>query len=179
LLELAEQEPGRAGCDGFSLFMRKRLAGAGSLVTRETTPEEEMATPTLSRQMLEIHPWAGEVDLDALADCIAACYECAQTCMGCADACLSEVEIDPLRKCIRINLDCADICDVTGRVLTRQTEYDAPTTKAQLAACREACATCAEECERHAENHDHCRICAEACRHCEQACANLLESAMK
>lgn len=83
-----------------------------------------------------------------------------------------------LRKCIRLNLDCADICDATGRVLTRQTQYDAPTSKAQLESCREACRTCAEECERHAEMHEHCRICAEACRRCEQACQELL-SAMK
>jgi hypothetical protein len=72
-----------------------------------------------------------------------------------------------LRKCIRLNLDCADICEVTGRVLTRQSEYDASLTKAQLQACREACATCAEECERHGEMH-HCSICAEACRRCQR-----------
>jgi hypothetical protein len=64
------------------------------------------------------------------------------------------------------------------RVLTRQTEYDAPLSKAQLESCRQACATCAEECERHAERHEHCRLCAEACRRCEASCAQLL-GAMK
>jgi hypothetical protein len=81
-----------------------------------------------------------------------------------------------LRKCIRLDLDCADICDVTGRVLTRQTEYDAPTSKRQLESCMEACRTCAAECERHAEEHKHCRICAENCRECEDACRQLLEA---
>jgi Domain of Unknown Function (DUF326) len=128
--------------------------------------------------MLDTHPWAGDVDRDILVRCIEECFSCAATCTSCADACLSEEMVGDLRKCIRLNLDCADICDATGRVLTRQTGYDAPTSKAQLEACREACRTCAEECERHAGMHEHCRICAEACRRCEQACEQLL-SAMK
>jgi hypothetical protein len=126
--------------------------------------------------MLEAHPWPGHVDRDALARCIEACFECSQTCTSCADACLSEEQVVELRKCIRLNLDCADICEVTGRVLSRQTEYDAPTSKAQLQTCQEACATCAEECERHAERHEHCRVCAEACRRCEGACRELLDA---
>ena len=130
------------------------------------------------KQMLETHPWPGNVDRDVLSRCIEECFGCAETCTSCADACLSEEMVAELRKCIRLNLDCADICDATGRVLTRQTEYDAPTSKAQLESCREACRTCAEECERHAEMHEHCKICAEACRRCEQACQELL-SAMK
>jgi len=127
-----------------------------------------------AKQMLETHPWPGHVDREALAECIEACFECAQSCTSCADACMSEDRVADLRKCIRLNLDCADICDVTGRVLTRQTEYDAPTSKAQLEACRGACETCAEECERHAEHHEHCRVCAEACRRCAASCQRLL-----
>jgi hypothetical protein len=130
------------------------------------------------QEMLATHPWEGHVDRGALAECIAACIECGQTCTSCADACLSEDGATDLRKCIRLNLDCADICEATGRVLTRQTEYDAPTSKAVLEACLEACRTCAEECESHAEHHEHCRICAEECRRCERACDSLL-SAMK
>jgi len=87
-----------------------------------------------------------------------------------------EDTVEELRKCIRLNLDCADICGTTGRLLTRQTEYDAPTSKAQLESCREACRTCAEECERHAEMHEHCRVCAEECRRCEAACTELLDA---
>lgn len=130
------------------------------------------------RQMLDAHPWPGNVDRAVLARCIEACFACAQACTSCADACLSEREmLDQLRKCIRLNLDCADICEATGRVLIRQTEYDAPLTKAQLQACRDACATCAEECERHSEM-GHCKLCAESCRRCQEACDSLL-AAMK
>ena len=127
-----------------------------------------------SREMLDAHPWPGNVDREALARCIASCFACAQTCVACADACLSEDAVSDLRKCIRLNLDCADICEASGRVLTRQTEYDAPTTKAQLESCRKVCATCAAECERHAGHHEHCRICGEECRRCERACDELL-----
>lgn len=130
------------------------------------------------KPMLDSHPWPGNVDREVLAQCVEECFSCAATCTSCADACLSEDMVAELRKCIRLNLDCADICDATGGVLMRQTEYDAPTSKAQLESCREACRTCAEECERHAEMHEHCKICAEACRRCEQACQELL-SAMK
>jgi hypothetical protein len=127
-------------------------------------------------QMLAAHPWEGNVEREALAACVEACFECAQTCTSCADACLSEDGVADLRKCIRLDLDCADICEATGRVLTRQTEYDAPTSKSQLESCREVCRTCGEECERHAEMHEHCRICAESCRTCERACEALLEA---
>jgi hypothetical protein len=129
------------------------------------------------QEMLEAHPWPGNVDRNVLASCIAECGDCAETCTGCADACLSEDMVAELRKCIRLCLDCADICAATGRVLMRQTEYDAPTSKAQVQACAEACRTCAEECGRHADMHEHCRICAEACRSCEEACNAFLAAA--
>lgn len=138
-----------------------------------------MAHATLeARPMLESHPWPGNVDRAVLARCIEECFACAQICTSCADACLSEDMVAELRKCIRLDLDCADICETTGRILTRQTEYDAPTSKAMLHVCREACATCAEECTQHAEMHEHCKICAESCRRCVDACDALL-SAMK
>lgn len=127
-------------------------------------------------QMLETHPWQGNVDRAQLVACIDACIECEQACTSCADACLSESGPEHLTKCIRLNLDCADVCGVTARVITRQTGYDAPTTKSVLESCAEICATCAEECEHHAGDHEHCRICADACRRCEEACRSLLDA---
>jgi hypothetical protein len=129
-----------------------------------------------AKEMLETHPRDGKLDRDALGRCLAACFECSQICTACADACLAEEAVAELRRCIRLDLDCADICEATGRVVARQTEYDASTSKAQVEACRNACATCAEECERHADHHEHCRICAETCRRCEQACSDLLDA---
>lgn len=130
-----------------------------------------------SGAMLESYPASlGGVDRDALRRCIDECVRCAQACTACADACLSETEVAELRKCIRTNLDCADICDTTGRVLSRHTEYDANLTRAQLQACLQACKTCGDICEHHAGQMEHCGICAEACRSCEQACDALISA---
>jgi hypothetical protein len=128
-------------------------------------------------EMLDTYPLdLGQVDRVALQECIEACMDCAQTCTACADACLSEPAVAELAKCIRSNLDCADICEITTRVLSRHTGYDANLTRAALMACAQACRTCADECEAHASMHAHCRVCAEACRRCEEACEALVQS---
>ena len=129
---------------------------------------------THARAILETHPLGADLDDGKLLDCIEACYDCAQSCTACADACLGEEDVAMVRRCIRLCQDCADVCVATGRILSRQTEYDAGMTRAALDACAQACRICAEECERHAGHHEHCRVCAEACRRCERACAELL-----
>jgi hypothetical protein len=133
---------------------------------------------TRAAEMLQTYPAdLGGIDRQKLADCIQACFECAQTCTACADACMSEQNVAEMVKCIRSNLDCADICDTTGRVLSRHTEYDANLTRAVLAACEMACKTCGDECAKHGEmGMQHCQVCAQACRRCEQACSQLLAS---
>ena len=129
---------------------------------------------TVALDMLSSNPSPTGYSEDDLAACIAACFECAQACTACADACLGEEMVAQMRRCITVDLGCADLCDATGRILSRQTGYDAALTVAALQACRDACRVCAEECEQHAEMHEHCRICAEACRRCEAACERLL-----
>jgi hypothetical protein len=125
--------------------------------------------------MLRTNPAGlGAVDRAALARCIGECERCAQTCTACADACLSEERVEELALCIRLDLDCADVCDITARLLSRQTGHQPEIADAQLRACLVACEVCARECERHAAMHEHCRICAEACRSCESACRQLL-----
>ena len=125
-------------------------------------------------QMLEAHPTGRPSD--ALTRCVEECFACAQACTSCADACLGEPDVNELVRCIRVNLDCADACEATGRVLTRQTAFEAQLARPLVEACAQACRVCAEECGRHAEHHEHCRVCAEACRRCEQACEDLLSS---
>jgi hypothetical protein len=139
-----------------------------------TRPEVQMTHHV--EQMLEAHPSGAAVDGDALTACIDACLQCVQICTACADACLSEEPVRELVRCIRLDLDCADICETTGKVLTRQSSWDAGMAGAALQACAEACRICAEECERHSAHMDHCRICAEACRRCEAACNRLVSA---
>ncbi len=127
-------------------------------------------------EMLDTYPRTFNVDAATLAEAIDALIECANTCTQCADACLSEQDVQPLTRCIRLNLDCADICSTTGRVLSRQTDYDANVTRSLLDACIQACTSCGDECEGHAGHMAHCRICAESCRRCESACRALQDA---
>jgi hypothetical protein len=83
--------------------------------------------------------------------------------------------VQELAKCIRLNLDCVDVCATTGRVVSRQTEYDANVTRAVLQACIAACSSCGDECEIQGnQGMEHCQVCAEECHGCEQACRELL-----
>jgi len=127
-------------------------------------------------ELLATHPRPSQVDREALARCIAQCYDCARSCTICADANLAEEDVAELRRCIRFCLDCADVCIATGRMAARQTEYDPETARAEVDSCRQSCSTCAEECERHAQHHEHCRRCADSCRRCEAACSALLDA---
>ena len=129
---------------------------------------------TLVEDMLNAHPRASTVDRAALLECIEACVACAQSCTSCADACLGEDDVAMLGGCIRLCLDCSDTCAATGRVVIRQTEFDAEEVRAIVEACATICGFCAEECERHASHHEHCRICAGVCRRCENACKALI-----
>lgn len=127
-------------------------------------------------EMLSTHPRQPELDAAVLARCIEECFACAQACTSCADACLGESNVQELVKCIRLNEDCKTACLATGEMLSRQTEADWGVLRAQLEACRQACATCAAECEKHAGHMEHCRVCADACRSCERACEELLSA---
>jgi hypothetical protein len=133
---------------------------------------------TVAEQMIDTYPSDIKVDKTLLVRCIEACSQCAEACTACADACLGEHgEVESLVKCIRLDLDCSDICTATGRVVSRQTEYDSSVTRPQLEACLAACSRCGDECERHARRGmEHCRVCAERCGACERACAELLEA---
>jgi hypothetical protein len=124
--------------------------------------------------ILKTHPRPLVADAALLARCIDECGACTATCTVCADASLAEEDVKAMERCIRLCNDCADACVATGRILSRQTDPDAPTQRTALQACETACRACADECERHAHHHEHCRLCAEECRRCERACTELL-----
>ena len=133
---------------------------------------------THAREILDTHPSTAGMDTAALVECIEACFDCAQSCSACADACLGEVEVSHLRRCITMCLNCSDVCTTTGRIVSRQTEFEPAMARAALQACAEACRLCGEECEHHATqmNMEHCRVCAVACKRCEQACNEVLSA---
>jgi Domain of Unknown Function (DUF326) len=136
-----------------------------------------MPVAEVARQMLDTYPREPYVDRGVLIPCIEACSDCAESCTQCADACLAEDSVQDLTTCVRLNLDCADICTTTGRVVSRQTGYDARVTGAVLRACIQACSSCADECDIHAAHGmKHCEVCAAECRRCEEACQALLDA---
>jgi Domain of Unknown Function (DUF326) len=128
------------------------------------------------QQMVQTNPTQAAVDEFTLVECIEACFDCTQSCTACADACLGEDDIQMLVRCIRLCLDCTEVCESTGKILSRQTAFDAEMARAALEACTRACGICGDECEGHPEHHEHCRVCAEACRRCEQACNSVLSA---
>jgi hypothetical protein len=131
----------------------------------------------VARHMLDTYPRELNVDRQLLVRSIEACCDCAEACTQCADDCLSDQNVQELARCIRLNLDCADACATTGRVVSRQTEYDANVTRAVLQACIAVCPSCGDECEHHGDHGmEHCKVCAEECRGCEQACQQLLDA---
>src|SRR5918997_1098137 len=109
---------------------------------------------TQTRRMFETNPSGPAVDAEALVECIEACFSCPKACTACADACLGEQDVQMLTRCIRLNLDCTDMCDATGKILSRQTAFDAEIAKATLQTCAQACRLCGNECEGHAEHHE-------------------------
>src|SRR5699024_6492878 len=137
--------------------------GMKPLCCRRTRPMSHITS------MIETHPnTTSDLDVAKLADCIAACFECAQTCTACAGAVVWQEVLAELRSCMRLNLDCAEVCSAPGHLLSRRTGSNLATGKAVLEACRIAWAEGAAECEKHDEMHEHCRICAEAWRRWKQ-----------
>ena len=131
---------------------------------------------THAREMLDTHPDTAAMDADALVECVEACFDCSQTCSACVDACLGEEMVGHLKCCLTMCLNCSDVCATTGRIVSKQVDFEPAMARAAIRACAEACRLCGECCERHATEMDmeHCRVCAEACRHCERACNEAL-----
>lgn len=125
-------------------------------------------------EMIRTHSRRPLMDEKLLATCLEECFSCAQTCVSCSDACLGEENPATLRRCIRLNEDCASACMAAGQMLSRLTEASTPVLRAQVEACRVACAECGAECENHAGHMEHCRVCAQSCHSCERACRDLL-----
>ena len=91
-------------------------------------------------------------------------YLCAAQCEACYKACLLEKDKDKLQRCMILDQECNDICQLTGRLLEKGSEY----ADKYLKLCSEICSACAEECQKH--HHDHCQKCAVECRRCAEMC---------
>ena len=77
---------------------------------------------TDARAMLDTYPGTLALDAATLVECIEACFDCDQSSSACAD--LGEEEVSHMRRCITMCLNCSDVCATTGRILSRQTEFE-------------------------------------------------------
>lgn len=128
-----------------------------------------------TEQMLKTHPQQSTMSTREILDCLEACMECQEICNACADACVGEENVSTLSRCIRLNNDCADICEMAGRILSRQNSTDWDLVESVLSNVILASNLCADECEKHEGHHEHCRICAEVCRNCAEVCHGMIE----
>ncbi len=96
---------------------------------------------------------------------IDACNKCAVACLHCASSCMQEDDVKMLARCIQLDQDCADICQMTVRMLARNSDFAERTCRV----CAEICGACGDECRQH-EHMDHCRQCAIACFECAEFC---------
>lgn len=95
--------------------------------------------------------------------------ECAEKCNNCASACLEERDMKLLKDCIKLDIDCADICQLTAKLIARDSQH----AEHLLKECVEVCIACATECEKHA-HMEHCKVCAETCRTCAELCSQVV-----
>lgn len=100
--------------------------------------------------------------VESLEDCVAACNNCAASC-------LNEDDVQMMTECIKLDLDCADTCNLTLKLLARDSHHK----MSIVEICKEICNECAAECQKH--NHEHCKQCATACERCAEKCGNYLE----
>ena len=136
-----------------------------------------MATATDVSELLATHPRPSEVDREALARCIAECYDCARSCTICADADLAEEDVAD---------DAAVHSPLPGlrRRLHRDRTHGQPPDGIRAGdragGRSRAAGNPARPAPRSAsampQHHEHCRLCAESCRRCEAACAALLDA---
>ena len=127
------------------------------------------------RNMIGLHPKAGDHVNQPLADAVHHLMYCAKMCASCADACLAERQ--DMTQCIRVCLDCADVCEATGWLALRQTGDNQAVVREMLELCARTCDACAAECEKH--DHGHCKLCAQMCRECAADCRNAAASVME
>ena len=90
----------------------------------------------------------------------------AWACENCAASSLDEDDVTKMSHCIEVDRDCADLCNLTAKLLIRDSEF----AHKLLALCEQACRHCSEECSKH--EHEHCQHCAAVC----QECADMLHN---
>src|SRR5262249_57600371 len=96
---LAQQPMRPAAASKLIAPLASSSVGPAAAQRRIRKPERSaMPTATLSKEMLEAHPWPAQMAREVLVRCIDECLACVQSCTACADASVAEDEVADLRK---------------------------------------------------------------------------------
>lgn len=99
-------------------------------------------------------PCTDNTTLQALAECIIKCNNCAKKCKE-----------EGHKTTAALCSECAEICTITHKFISCNSEYS----QELLTLCSKICQKCCEECCK--VNTKHCQDCADACRRCCECCA--------
>lgn len=126
------------------------------------------------QDIMRNHPQTIGLNTRVLEQGVAACLDCATTLRSCADISLTRSDVASRRYLVRSLMDGADVCQVTARLLLRQTDPDPRLLRRQLEACLRACQVCDAESQRYALRPGPERLSSEACSACVESCKRLL-----
>ena len=100
--------------------------------------------------------------------CINDCFDSHGTCLETMAGCLHKGGKYSEESHIRLLQDCAEICQVSGNLMLRGSDFHAPTCEL----CALICEACADECDLF-EDDLQMKACAETCRRCADSCLQM------
>ncbi len=100
--------------------------------------------------------------------CIEACADCHRVCVETTIHCLTVGGGHAEMPRLRLMEDCAQICQASGDLLVRGSEF----MLALCSLCADACERCAESCDAFADDPV-MRVCANRCRGCADVCREM------
>jgi len=97
--------------------------------------------------------------------CLEACNQCAIACSQCLSACLQEVDVKAMARCIALDVECAETCRFAATVMARGSEHIATTCRLCAEICDSCAVECAKHAHDHCRRcAEACRTCAAECR---------------
>ncbi len=100
--------------------------------------------------------------------CIDSCFDCVEACDMCMMECMGTPGMKSMSRCVQLCMDCAEMCMVTGRLMSRNSEF----AKFACSLCEQMCSACAAECSKHMDM-TMCKNCADACKNCADECRKM------
>jgi hypothetical protein len=104
--------------------------------------------------------------------CLKACRECATSCLEMFEHCFRKVAAGDKThaKAAQLALDCSEFCELSARLIARQS----PMMAMSCHACAEACKACGDECAKSTDPE--MKACVAACRTCEASCRAMIKT---